>query len=494
MKKFLCHRFVLGFLFLLAFLAAGVVLWYSVTAFQGRREWDAAQKALAARGEKLSIRDFVPPPLADDLNFAAAPAFAGLFRSDGVPPEETPFDVVKTSLGKCRWRPNERTDLAAAAASYRAEGRVPDDQRPAAEAVLEALAPAQPLMDEMARYAERPGTRFPVRYEDGIHAAMPHLNHLLKMTYYLRLRAAANMELGRSAEAARDLLLLLRMADSLKSEPNLISLLVRFGMLDIATLIVWEGLACGIWDEPQLAALQNRLRGYDLYSETAHALRGERGGVIDFLEFSLRTGLDKFFASAPPQEAKEDPDALSFDFLYPTLFFSWLYPTGWAYSDLAFLSNVFQQWIDRLENRQRPLRPADFEFIEPELTQWGSLTITRHLFSALTLPALTGVFNRTVVVQTRLNEARTAIALERYRLAHGEFPETLAALVPQFLEAEPVDVMTARPFNYRRLASDDFLLWSVGWDATDDHGAPLDRKTQKGDIAWMRLPASARVP
>ena len=40
-----------------------------------------------------------------------------------------------------------------------------------------------------------------------------------------------------------------------------------------------------------------------------------------------------------------------------------------------------------------------------------------------------------------VNEAQIACALERYRLAHGEYPETLDALVPQFIEKVPHDII-----------------------------------------------------
>ena len=66
--------------------------------------------------------------------------------------------------------------------------------------------------------------------------------------------------------------------------------------------------------------------------------------------------------------------------------------------------------------------------------------------------------------------ARTAIALERYRLAHGEFPESLDALAPQFIAKVPHDVIGGQPLKYRRTADGQFVLYSVGWNETDDGG------------------------
>ena len=78
-----------------------------------------------------------------------------------------------------------------------------------------------------------------------------------------------------------------------------------------------------------------------------------------------------------------------------------------------------------------------------------------------------------------MNEGQIACALERYRLAHREYPETLDALVPQFIEKLPHDIIGGQPLHYRRMdqpsqssgaASGKFLLYSIGWNETDDGG------------------------
>ena len=52
--------------------------------------------------------------------------------------------------------------------------------------------------------------------------------------------------------------------------------------------------------------------------------------------------------------------------------------------------------------------------------------------------------------QTLVNEAQIACALERYHLAHDEYPETLDALSPQFIEKIPHDIINGQPLKYRR--------------------------------------------
>jgi hypothetical protein len=76
----------------------------------------------------------------------------------------------------------------------------------------------------------------------------------------------------------------------------------------------------------------------------------------------------------------------------------------------------------------------------------------------------------------------TAIALERYRLHHGSYPESLASLVPGLLAAQPMDFTDGQPLRYRRTEDGRFILYSVGLDCTD-HGG-VGRKPER---FWMNV-------
>ena len=102
------------------------------------------------------------------------------------------------------------------------------------------------------------------------------------------------------------------------------------------------------------------------------------------------------------------------------------------------------------------------------------------------LPALSRVVVKSAAAQTVVNQAAIACALERYRLANGQFPEKLDALAPQFISPLPNDVLTGEPYKYRRTDDGQFVLYSVGWDEKDDGGVPgktlFDEK--QGDWVW----------
>jgi len=79
-----------------------------------------------------------------------------------------------------------------------------------------------------------------------------------------------------------------------------------------------------------------------------------------------------------------------------------------------------------------------------------------------------------------LQSAATAVvlALERYRLANGKYPQDLFSLVPDFLSTYPLDPVNGRPFGYRTQDPlvdpwcRGYLLYSYGADAEDNGGTP----------------------
>jgi len=81
---------------------------------------------------------------------------------------------------------------------------------------------------------------------------------------------------------------------------------------------------------------------------------------------------------------------------------------------------------------------------------------------------------------------QTEVALRRYRFDHKRFPDRLSDLVPGYLKAVPTDPLGLRkPLRYRPLdGGKSFLLYSLGCDLKDDHGAPgsTSNSYQTGDI------------
>ena len=85
-----------------------------------------------------------------------------------------------------------------------------------------------------------------------------------------------------------------------------------------------------------------------------------------------------------------------------------------------------------------------------------------------------------------LRALRTEVALRRYRAKLGEWPATLAALAPEFLDKSPVDPFSGAAFIYRRTGA-GCEFHSIGPDGKD-HGGKEGRKPQLyegGDIVYV---------
>lgn len=75
-----------------------------------------------------------------------------------------------------------------------------------------------------------------------------------------------------------------------------------------------------------------------------------------------------------------------------------------------------------------------------------------------------------------------AMALGRYRLANGEYPTSLEAVVPRYAARIPVDAYGNESFGYRK-TDNGFLLYSYGLNGVDDRGSHNDMNILSGYTA-----------
>jgi len=80
------------------------------------------------------------------------------------------------------------------------------------------------------------------------------------------------------------------------------------------------------------------------------------------------------------------------------------------------------------------------------------------------------LLTRLVVGEARRRITIAAIGLERFHLAHGTYPKTLAELAPAYMRAVPVDFIDGKPLHYRPTDDGHFILYSIGLSAVDDGG------------------------
>ncbi len=95
-----------------------------------------------------------------------------------------------------------------------------------------------------------------------------------------------------------------------------------------------------------------------------------------------------------------------------------------------------------------------------------------YILESLVQPSYYKYFAKNISYQVNLHIARTVVALEEYRLAHGsQLPTKLDQLVPEYIEVLPVDLYGGTHIRYR-VIDGGYIVYSVGEDYKDDGGIP----------------------
>jgi hypothetical protein len=507
--SWVCRRNFRRLLFGIACLVTLLALAYAEENWRGRYAWQKHRREWEAKGEKFMIAELAPPPVPDEKNFALAPLLKpaldytqeptgvvwhdtnGAARLDKIDVELSPHRDTNNRLVLGSLEEGKFADLAACREFYRGNTNYPQPTTSgtAAEDILVALGKFAPELQELSKdAATRPYARFPIQYDYQPSWAilLPHLSRVKALARLVNMRATAELEAGRSGEAFEDLKLGLRLSESIHDEPILIDHLVRLAALSIDLQTVREGLVRHAWTEAQLAELESSLTSLDLLAEYKLAMRGERALSTAGLDYVRRQD----FRGNPMYYMGEEGNARSAQVFN-------LMPSGWLFQNMLTISRMNQDFIlpaaDERAHRVFPGVSASGSHALQNLRA-GPYTI----FAMMLLPALEKVVAKSARMQTYADAARVACALERYRLANGQLPGTLEPLIPRFVDVIPNDVIDGKPLRYRRNSDGGYVLYSVGWNQTDDGGQAgwtSENKQEtsgiditKGDWVWL-MPA-----
>ncbi|HLX72070.1 MAG TPA: hypothetical protein VKV04_20835 [Verrucomicrobiae bacterium] len=499
-----------GFI-LLAWVVTCIVLFYVVEDWRGRRSWSRYSESLIAQGEDLDFKTFIPAAIPDADNFAANPEvqswFIRITNSDRYITvsnhwDEDNFERAQTLLSDTNPFPRHLADLAGWQRAFDAvtAGHTNESvnfysdkldlasRAQAAPAVLDALKPMDNRLEELRAASQRPDSLYPVVYmlDNPWGILLYHLKNLRQASDRLDLRACAELATGQSNRALDDVKLILRLGDSLNKEPFLISYLVRVRLFHIAVHPVWEGLAEHRWSDAQLRELQTLLERFDFIADMKRPFDGERAAGIltaDLLAEGKYQPKILFDGSSNPGTKAANVFAQSV-------------PQGWYEMEKLTYTRLYNLQLDgAFDVHQTRVFPGR---IESNSIEMGKAMPHRNLFSAaylhhqllseVMLPALKKVPMKGAFGQVAANQAVLACALERYRLAHGQFPEKLNDLMPDFISTLPHDVVSGEDYKYRRTQNGSFVLYSIGWNEKDDDGATAlkdkSMDTTQGDWVW----------
>jgi hypothetical protein len=487
-------------LFVLATLVTLVALFVAEEDWRGSRAWRNYKSAMEAKGERFDAGRLIPPKVPDDENFAACPYLAHPFQKPPGSPGWTNIDsYLPTSYELPRrpgWPYGLSADLSNWAAAFQTESENSEpaerrrqiaQERPlrygrlaataensqtrsprgtasekmdpaqAAAIVLDHLKVCEPVLAELRAASERRYCRFNVPYEAwtgptqerAADSTLQHLEVFKGIFQVLALHASAELAAGRSDLALEDVNMMFRLEDGLKDEPLLISQLVSYSSAALLLKPIAEGLAERRWSDEQLRSLQERLGQTDLLASTVRAFYGE----LDILA-------NPFFGSL----------------IYV--------PRGWDRLEQLNLNRAFQEaLLPRINLAEREINPTVGHACDLAMSNYppSGAFIHHRFFAAMMLPTMFRAPEKAAAVQTDVDLIRVACALERYRLAEGNYPDQLASLSPRFIATLPHDIINGQPLKYRRTANGKFVLYSVGWNEKDDGGVVATKKDGSPD-------------
>lgn len=343
--------------------------------------------------------------------------------------------------------------------------------------------------DTVRKGLERPYARMDGDYQQPSAVPIPNFVRVRTVVQILAQRAQCYLVLGQPEAAWHELSLVHDLCRVLHGrstgkQMTLVAAMIHVAVVGLYTGVVDDGLRLQAWQEPQLAAIQEQLKETDLLPGFVESLRSDRAGVCRTFETtspSRLLGAGSYFSSSGPTllEMIKEPRVLLYS----------LMPRGWIYQNMTTLAGLKQEifgmvdpanhlvWSHRLDDRNSRIqavlsRASPYTFL-------ARIALPNYLKASQTLARN----------QTLANEALIACGLERYRLARGQYPETLEALVPQFASELPHDLIGGKPLKYRRPAAGQFILYSVGWNETDDGGVP-GKTVADGDWVWEQEAAN----
>ena len=509
--RFFRSRILRGIVFVIFCLVTLAFLVLAEENWRGRRAWEKFRQEWEAKGERFDLASLIPKPVPPEQNFAMTPFLAPLldyeFAYGAVRPKvsDDDFDVAgrtvrwrdtngviraqnvsiylgldggnRKSPSQGNWQLGQFCDLKGWQAFYRGNTNYPSNPQPGdpAHDVLFALQKYEPVLIELRAASKRPYANFPIHYDEGPAAVLgPHLAVLKALTQFAELRSLVNLDAGQSEEALADIKLAFHLAKSIQSEPLLISQLVRLSIVQISTQPIWEGLAKHRWTDAQLQELQKTLASFRLLEDYGIAMRGERAWDNEMMA-QYRAG--RVWGNGSKSEL---PKLIRV-----------LMPTGALYQNQLVIDRLYQETtlaaVNAAQHRVYP---------EKCVTNVVASVLKKrtpyNILAWMLFPALDKIPERFARTQTSVDLATVACSLERYRLANNKYPEILGALSPQFIAKLPLDVINGQPLKYRLDETGQPVIYSVGWNETDDGGiVGLTRGStpsvdpNKGDWVWQ---------
>jgi hypothetical protein len=338
---------------------------------------------------------------------------------------------------------------------------------------------------EALKLKDFPEGRYPIGHaKDWASTLLGPLQDARTVSFLLSLDTALRAQEGDADGALEACHATVNLGRSVADEPGMMPYLIR-------TAIQGEGLRAGLErvlaqtqpSEAVLAGFQNALAREASEPAFLRGLRGDRAGR-DVIFHSIISGEVPFKNVALLNQWRQRKPSVVQEALYR-------FAPGSLTADRAECLRAYNRFV---EAAKLPTERQPEAFEEAEAASGNAIP------NVTLVPTLSKLVVHDVRHQALLRSAAAAVAAERYRRQHGDWPAGLEALVKAGLLREvPADPFDDRPLRWRRLP-DGIVIYSVGLDRLDN-GGRLDGRdmaaSAPGTDAGFRLwdvPARRQPP
>jgi hypothetical protein len=341
--------------------------------------------------------------------------------------------------------------------------------------------------DVIREALKRPYAQMEGNYQQPVAMPIPDFVCIRALAQTFAQRAQCLLVLGQPEKALGELTLIHDLSRLLEARPtgqpmSLVAAMINVAITGLYVDTVADGMRLQAWQGPQLSELQKQIEDINLPRYVAQAFRSETAGLCRALEtMEIKTLLSFRTSTTNLWQKIRNPESLLFSAI----------PRGWVYQNMAVVALERQKVIGGFDPARVVVLPHLLDSVFREANIEFNYSSPYTFLAARTLPNWIRAWQTLARNQTLANEALVVCSLKRYRVAHGQYPETLVGLVPQYVEKLPHDIIGGQPLKYRRTDDGQFVLYSIGWNEKDDGGTvtladskPPSVNLDKGDWVW----------
>jgi hypothetical protein len=300
-----------------------------------------------------------------------------------------------------------------------------------AEQVQMLLSKNRETIEELHKAAELKQSRYPIDMTRGFATLLPHLVNLKRMGQLLGWEAVQQSADGNKAATLKAIQSAFAVAASLDEEPILISSMVRMVILQETLRVMERVVSEQTLTIAELEELSDLLARAE--ERGKHALRrcvaGERGfGLPGFeMDYKMFEAISSMGSVGPDSLPREVKLAL----------YELRRAVGISDKDKAFFIDSIGAYEKTLELEYPEMLREARRIHDGIMTELQGNQI-RYMVSGLVLPGMDAAVQKAAINAGFLRCARTAVAVERFRMKTGKMP-AMDELVPEYLPEVPRD-------------------------------------------------------